>query len=70
MTLGGHMGAIGAVRYRFKEGGGGGFHSMMRLYPAEGIGTVVMANSAGFDAAGLLDRIDESILRGLRLKTA
>jgi len=69
MTLGWHMGAIGEIRYLFKEGYGGEFRSMMRLYPAEGIGTVLMTNAAGFNTGRLLDRIDASILRGLRLNT-
>jgi CubicO group peptidase (beta-lactamase class C family) len=33
MTLGWHLGTLDGVRCYFKEGGGGGFHSMMRLYP-------------------------------------
>lgn len=51
MTLGWHTGADRGQRYFFKEGGGGGFHSMMRIYPERGIGTVVIGNGAGFDAA-------------------
>ena len=31
---------------------------MMRLYPAIGIGTVVLANATGFDVRRLLDTID------------
>jgi len=58
MTLGWHIAATTGTRYFFKEGGGGGFHSMMRLYPDAGIATVVMANSTSFDVRGLLDRVD------------
>ena len=36
---------------------------MMRLYPAEGIGTVVMTNATGFDVGGLLDTADASFIR-------
>jgi len=58
MTLGWHVGTTTGHRHFFKEGGGGGFHSMMRLYPDAGIGSVVIANSTSFDVRGLLDRLD------------
>src|SRR3954467_2453014 len=37
MTLGWHVGETGGVPFFFKEGGGGGFRSMMRLYAAGGV---------------------------------
>jgi D-alanyl-D-alanine carboxypeptidase len=58
MTPGWHLGSTGSVRFFFKEGGGGGFHSMMRLYPERGIGTVVMVNATSFDVRALLDTVD------------
>jgi CubicO group peptidase (beta-lactamase class C family) len=58
MTLGWHIGSIGSRRYFFKEGGGGGFHCMMRLYPERGVGTVVIANATGFNAARFLNAVD------------
>jgi hypothetical protein len=58
MTLGWHIAGRNGRRLFYKEGGGGGFHCMMRLYPDEGIGTVVMTNATGFDVAKLLDVID------------
>jgi len=57
-TLGWHIGAVDGVRCFNKEGGGGGFHSMMRVYPSSGIATVVMTNATGFDVRELLDEID------------
>ncbi|HVH26165.1 MAG TPA: serine hydrolase domain-containing protein [Vicinamibacterales bacterium] len=63
MTLGWHIRELDGVRFFFKEGGGGGFHCMMRVYPREGIGTVVMANATGFDVPRLLDTIDPSFFR-------
>lgn len=62
MTLGWHIGTTAGVRFFYKEGGGGGFHCMMRVYPAFGIGTVVMTNATGFDVAGLLDGMDRRFL--------
>ena len=58
MTLGWHVGALNGTRVLFKEGGGGGFHCMMRLYPEQGVATVAMTNATGFDVRGCLDRID------------
>jgi CubicO group peptidase (beta-lactamase class C family) len=62
MTLGWHVGVTNGRRYFFKEGGGGGFHGLMRLYPAQGLGTVAIANATGFDAAQLLDAADRSFM--------
>jgi len=56
MSLGWHVGEIDGSVYFFKEGGGGGFHSEMRLYPARGLGTVVMVNITEFDSHAFLDR--------------
>ena len=58
MTLGWHIG----TGFLYKEGGGGGFHSMMRLYPAHGVGTVVMCNATGFDIRRLLGAVDPAFL--------
>jgi D-alanyl-D-alanine carboxypeptidase len=58
MTLGWHIGNLNRQQYFYKEGGGGGFHSMMRLYPRSSVGTVVMTNATGFDVAKLLNTID------------
>jgi D-alanyl-D-alanine carboxypeptidase len=67
MTLGWHMGDLGGTRFFYKEGGGGGFHSMMRVYPGNGIGTVVMANATGFDVRRLLDTMDASFIASPRV---
>jgi D-alanyl-D-alanine carboxypeptidase len=63
MTPGWHVGDRAGRRFFYKEGGGGGFHSMMRVYPGEdGIGTVVMTNATGFNVARLLDELDGPFL--------
>jgi CubicO group peptidase (beta-lactamase class C family) len=62
MTLGWHVGELSGIPYFFKEGGGGGFHSMMRLYRARGLATVVMANATGFDVAKALNTADARFL--------
>jgi D-alanyl-D-alanine carboxypeptidase len=58
MTLGWHIGSLAGTEFLYKEGGGGGFHCLMRLYPRAGIGTVVMSNATGFDVKRLLDEVD------------
>ncbi len=62
MTLGWHVGELRGVRHFYKEGGGGGFHSMMRLYPEPAIGTVMMVNATGLDVATHLDHLDAGCL--------
>jgi len=62
MTLGWHIGTVDGVRCFYKEGGGGGFHSMMRVYPSAGIATAVMTNATGFGVHRLLDEMDPPFL--------
>ncbi|HZD53533.1 MAG TPA: serine hydrolase domain-containing protein [Woeseiaceae bacterium] len=57
-TLGWHVGKSSNAFYLFKQGGGGGFQSEMRLYRARGIATVLMANATDFRAGRLLNRVD------------
>lgn len=58
MTLGWHVGNMDGSEFFYKEGGAGGFHCMMRVYPERGIATVVMTNATGFDARRCLDTAD------------
>jgi D-alanyl-D-alanine carboxypeptidase len=62
MTLGWHIGATNDIRYLFKEGGGGGFHCEMRIYPTHRIGTIVMANSTDLVTTALLNRLDRELM--------
>lgn len=64
MTLGWHIGELEGERCFFKEGGGGGFHSMMRLYPDRGLGSVILSNATGFQVSRTLDRLDRELFRG------
>jgi len=63
MTLGWHIGDLAGRRYFYKQGGGGGFHTMMRLYPEPGIGTVLMVNATRFGVRGCLNILDREFLR-------
>lgn len=66
MTLGWHVedGAEGRVLY--KEGGGCGFHGLMRVYPSAGLASVVMTNATSSPVRRLLDRVDRMVMRGGR----
>jgi hypothetical protein len=63
MTLGWHCGMLGTVEHFYKEGGGGGFHCMMRLYRSRGVGTVLLVNATQFDVTKCLDALDVAFLR-------
>jgi D-alanyl-D-alanine carboxypeptidase len=71
MTLGWHIGKKHGIVYFFKEGGGGGFHSEMRIYPlAEpfrgkigNIASVVMVNGTDFNSTKFLNCMDEGFLK-------
>jgi len=62
MTLGWHIGSLDGRRCYYKEGGGGGYHSEMRIYPEKGVSTVVIGNSAAFKAGELLNMADRAFL--------
>jgi D-alanyl-D-alanine carboxypeptidase len=62
MTLGWHIGESNDSRYFFKQGGGGGFHSEMRIYYNSGIASVVMTNSTTFNSTGFLNQADREFI--------
>lgn len=62
MTLGWHIGETDGAAYFFKEGGGGGFHSEMRIYPTKGIASIVLVNSTEFNSTKFLNRVDRAFL--------
>ena len=59
MTLGWHIGQLGSLTYYYKEGGGAGFSSEMRVYPESGLATVLMTNRTSFDFKKNLSKLDE-----------
>ncbi|MBP1768500.1 MAG: penicillin-binding protein, partial [Candidatus Aminicenantes bacterium] len=62
MTPGWHIGGIEGRRYFFKEGGGAGFHCEMRMYPDQGLASVLMANRTSLDTNRLLSRLDREFI--------
>jgi hypothetical protein len=62
MTLGWHIGNLDGTKYFFKEGGGGGFHSEMRLYPEHKIASIIMVNKTLFISNKFQNAIDREFL--------
>ena len=63
MTLGWHIGDIEGRPYYFKEGGGAGFHCEMRMYPAQGLASVIMLNRTSFNSNKFLSRLDSLFIK-------
>lgn len=70
MTLGWHIGELQGVKYFFKEGGGGGFHSEMRLYPTMQFASITMVNSTEFNSNAFLSSLDKAFLDRTYAKSA
>ncbi len=63
MTLGWHIAKLDGIQYYFKEGGGAGFHSEMRMYPAQGLASVIMTNQTSFNSRKALNKLDGLFLK-------
>jgi CubicO group peptidase (beta-lactamase class C family) len=59
MTPGWHIGSCDIGAYYFKEGGGGGFHCEMRVYPSRRFASVVIANNTSFETRSFLNTLDK-----------
>lgn len=68
MTLAWHVGNLDGGKYFFKEGGGGGYHSEMRIYPEEKFATIIATNETSADVIKLLNRIDRQFLQSINRK--
>jgi len=62
MTLGWHIGVLNDKKYYFKEGGGAGFHSEMRIYPDINLATVLMVNRTSFNTRKQLSNLDAAVI--------
>jgi D-alanyl-D-alanine carboxypeptidase len=58
MTLGWHIGILEGIQYFYKEGGGAGFHSEMRIYSTLGLASVIMTNKTSFNSRKHLGNLD------------
>ena len=63
MSYGWHIAESGGQVYYFKEGGGAGFHSEMRIYPDSGVASVLMANRTAFNVKEVLSTLDALTLK-------
>jgi D-alanyl-D-alanine carboxypeptidase len=58
MTPGWHIGQLQGITFYYKDGGGGGFRSEMRIYPDRGIASVIIGNNADFDPGRISSDLD------------
>ncbi|MEJ2656292.1 MAG: serine hydrolase [Desulfobacterales bacterium] len=58
MTLGCHIDKLKGINYYYKEGGGAGFHSELRIYPEKGLASVIMTNRTSFNSRRSLSELD------------
>jgi D-alanyl-D-alanine carboxypeptidase len=63
MTLGWHIGDLHGTRFFYKEGGGGGYHCEMRIYPERAIGSVIMVNETSSSCIRTQDLADWEFLK-------
>ncbi|MFX0198129.1 MAG: serine hydrolase domain-containing protein [Candidatus Hodarchaeota archaeon] len=63
MTLGWHIGDSERTKYFFKEGGGGGYHCEMRIYPDQEIASIIMVNKTNFNSKKYLNILDKNFYR-------
>jgi D-alanyl-D-alanine carboxypeptidase len=57
-----HVGALGPHRSFYKEVGGAGFHSELRIYAEREAGSVLIANASELDVERVLDHVDTMLL--------
>jgi CubicO group peptidase (beta-lactamase class C family) len=62
MTLGWHVKVTDGVRVLYKEGGGAGYRTEMRIYPEAGIASVLMTNRTRFDTGYTLMDFDREFI--------
>jgi len=63
MTLGWHIGNLRGSKYYFKEGGGAGFHCEMRIYPDNGLASVIIVNKTSLNTKKELSQLDSGFIK-------
>ena len=63
MTLGWHIGSLLGSKYYFKEGGGAGFHCEMRIYPDNGLASVIIVNKTSLNTKKELSQLDSGFIK-------
>ncbi|MBK9017343.1 MAG: beta-lactamase family protein [Saprospiraceae bacterium] len=62
MSLSWYTGALKGHKYLAHAGGGGGYYVELRIYPALGMGSVIMFNRSGMTDERILDKTDSYFL--------
>ena len=62
MSLGWHIANVKNIKYFFKEGGGAGYHSEMRIYPKQKIATIIIVNKTSLNTKKYLNFLDKEFL--------
>lgn len=69
MCLSWFKGRLNGRKYFSHAGGGGGYYSEIRIYPDEGIGSVIFYNRTGMKDERMLDKVDRYYFNQLRPAT-
>ena len=59
MCLSWFTGELNGNKYFTHAGGGGGYYCEIRIYPDQGLGSVVFFNRTGFSDERYLDKVDK-----------
>jgi D-alanyl-D-alanine carboxypeptidase len=62
MCMAWFKGRLNGEQYYAHAGGGGGYYCEVRIYPARGMGSVIMFNRTGMTDERFLDKVDKYIL--------
>jgi D-alanyl-D-alanine carboxypeptidase len=63
MSLGWHIGHRDGIQYFYKEGGGAGFQSEMRIYPEQNLATILIINTTSFKLGKQMNALDNEFLQ-------
>ena len=62
MCLSWYTGRLNGQRYYCHAGGGGGYYCEIRIYPEQGVGSVIMFNRSGMTDERFLDKLDKYVV--------
>lgn len=66
MCLSWFSGQLDGNQYYAHAGGGGGYYCEIRVYPDNGIGSVIMFNRTGMRDERFLDKLDKYVLNEMK----
>ncbi|MFN8336371.1 MAG: serine hydrolase domain-containing protein [Cyclobacteriaceae bacterium] len=65
MSLGWFTDQLNGIPYLAHPGGAGGYYCELRIYPEQGVGSVVFFNRTGMSNAKFLDKLDKYYFQGI-----